>query len=223
MKLFTSIWKALLVFITLSISFANAQNIIMGNGNATACSGTFYDSGFTGNYANSQNLTFTVCPDTPGSLLEMNFTSFDVENGFDFLTIYNGATTAAPTLGTYSGTVVPGLVQGNNPTGCLTFVFTSDGSVTNPGWTATISCTSPCQDVVPDFSTNPGFSSGTNIDVCQGQTIDFSGSGIYPQNGTSYTQSDATSTFEWFFGDGNSAIGQMFHTHIQHRVIIKLT
>src|SRR5690606_15659404 len=162
------------------------------------------DPGGAGNYGKSQNVTYTMCPSTPGSYVQVDFTSFALENGFDFLTIYNGSSMASPTLGTYSGAVVPGLVQGSNGSGCLTFVFTSDGSVTQAGWTATISCTQPCQTVIPNYTTNPGFSSGTNIDVCQGQNIAFNGSGGYPQNGTSYTQSDATSTFQWFFGDESS-------------------
>ena len=124
------------------------QNVPMGNGNWSGCSGTFYDSGGNGgNYSANENLTYTLCPDIPGSFLTVDFTQFTVENGFELLTIYNGATTGAPTLGSYSGAVVPGIVQGNNPTGCLTFVFTSDGSVQQAGWAGTISCSQPFQTV----------------------------------------------------------------------------
>ena len=45
------------------------------------------------------------------------------------------------------------------------------------------------------------------IKICQGDAVNFVGSGIYNQNGTNYTQTDATSTFEWDFGDGTTAAG----------------
>lgn len=187
----------------------------MGNGAPTECSGTFYDTGGNGgNYADGENITFTICPSTPGTQLEMTFIQFALEDGFDFLTIYNGSTVTAPTLGTYTGTAGPGFVQASNASGCLTFVFTSDGSNTALGWAATLACSNPCQTIIPVVTSNPAINGGTFVDVCQGDVVTFNGSGNYPQNNTTYAQSDATSTFNWTFSDGGTATGQSVnHTY----------
>lgn len=114
----------------------------MPGGTFTTCSGNFYDSGGPGNnYGNSQNITTTFCADNPGDCVAVSFSSFDLENNFDFLSIYDGPNASGILLGQYTSTNSPGVVTASN--GCLTFVFTSDGSVTRPGWAATISC-SPC-------------------------------------------------------------------------------
>jgi gliding motility-associated-like protein len=116
----------------------NAAN---NNTTISTCGGNFYDSGgATGQYTNNQNRTITFCPNTPGAMIRLNFTAFALENSFDFLYIYNGTSTAAPLLGTYTGTNNPGVVTANNPSGCITIRFTSDGSVLANGWAAAISC-----------------------------------------------------------------------------------
>jgi hypothetical protein len=57
-------------------------------------------------------------------------------------------------------------------------------------------------------STNPNYhiiDSTMYVDICQGETVSFTAQGIY-QN-TTYAQSDATSTFDWEFGDGSTDSG----------------
>ncbi len=104
------------------------------------CSGFFVDSGsFNSRYSNNENITYTLCPDTPGTSLVLNFTSFDVEDNFDFLQVYDGTTTAT-LIDIYDNGNIPTSVVSTDASGCLTFVFTSDGSVTGEGWTADISC-----------------------------------------------------------------------------------
>ena len=101
------------------------QTYNMSNTTINTCSGTFYDSGGSGgNYADNQNLTMTFCSSIPGANIVIDFTSFDVESGWDFLSIYDGANTGSPLIGTYSGTAPPGIFTSSN--GCLTFLFTSD-------------------------------------------------------------------------------------------------
>ena len=122
----------------------NNENCFIMDGNpVTTCSGTFYDNGGLGNYTNNTNLIQTFTPSTPGQMLQFDFTSFNTEDGFDTLTIYNGPDATAPVIGVYSLINPPGVIVASNPTGELTFGFTTDVSVVRPGWEATISCVPP--------------------------------------------------------------------------------
>lgn len=103
------------------------------------CGGMFYDSGgASGNYSNNENYTYVICP-PPGQAASLLFTQFNTES-IDDLIIYDGNSTAAPVIGTYSGTTLPPPIIASNPTGCLTVVFDSDGSVVYGGWAANVNC-----------------------------------------------------------------------------------
>ncbi|WP_271785306.1 Calx-beta domain-containing protein [Aquimarina algiphila] len=127
----------------------------------TTCNTIFRDTGGDLNqYQNNENLTHTICPDVPGSMLIADFTAFDVEVpsfGFiwDFLQIYDGSDTSGTLIGTFYNTNPPGTITATNPSGCLTFVFSSDNSFTEDGWEATISCsaTTP-QLAISDITVN---------------------------------------------------------------------
>lgn len=107
----------------------------------TSCGGTYYDSGnSTGNYSNNESGVVTFCPSTAGQYVQLSFTAFQTESGLDVMTIYNGNSTAAPVIGTYSGSSSPCLITSSAANGCLTIRFVSDGSVVYGGWTATVSC-----------------------------------------------------------------------------------
>jgi PKD repeat protein len=138
----------------------------MANGTITTCTGNFYDSGGSaGSYQNNENFTETFYPSTPGFMISFNFTSFNTESGYDFLRIYNGTSTSAALIGTYNGTTGPGTVTASNPSGALTFNFTSDASVTPAGWAAAISC--------QNTSINANFSAN-NTTTCVSSGLIFS-------------------------------------------------
>lgn len=125
--------------------------------------GTFLDSGGnSGNYSNSENITYTICPDMAGEVVNVEFTFFSIENNgatacWDELTIHDGADATAPTIDSPNGPgwcwdrndATPagsGDLQGmtitsSDASGCLTFVFTSDTSAVRPGWAANVTCT----------------------------------------------------------------------------------
>lgn len=143
------------------------QNTYTGTCMVTTCSGTFYDDGgAAGNYSANVNSIFrTFCPNTAGMCMRATFTSFSMNDqdvfcfggvgGFccDYLQILNGPVQNSPAL--YNDCILsPGTVTASNPSGCLTFRFTSDGSIQLPGWTATLSCV-PCAS---------GPAGGTNSD-----------------------------------------------------------
>ncbi|MBL7922924.1 MAG: gliding motility-associated C-terminal domain-containing protein [Bacteroidia bacterium] len=129
----------ILTLLLLTAGPLQAQVYTMGNGTVNTCSGFFYDSGGSGgDYFNNENYTLSICASTPGTCVRLNFTSFDLEPTFDEMMIYNGPSTAAPLIGTFTGNVSPGLITGSS--GCLTIVFTSDAIVRYTGWSAEISC-----------------------------------------------------------------------------------
>ena len=121
------------------IAAAEAYN--MQNGTITTCNAMFYDDGGpSSNYGNNKDLTLTFRPATPGGMIEVEFQSFDTENNYDFLYIYDGISAASTQSGQYCGGSNPGTVTATNPEGALTFRFTSDSSVGKEGWVAAVRC-----------------------------------------------------------------------------------
>jgi gliding motility-associated-like protein len=83
-------------------------------------------------YNDGDNLTWTFCPDNPGdgTTLSFEFLSGQMEGWFETFTIYDGSSTMAPTLGTWTTGDATGQVwTATNTDGCLTVHFTSDASV----------------------------------------------------------------------------------------------
>ncbi len=135
--------KKILLLLSLamgSITLSNAQitmsatTINMGCTNST----TYYETGGAGNYANNVNVTQTFTTNNAAFPVGISFTSFSIESGWDYLYIYNGPSTASPLLGTYTGTALPPSFTSTDPSGALTFRFTTDASVVTSGWIATI-------------------------------------------------------------------------------------
>ena len=121
------------------ISVVEAYN--MQNGTVNTCDAMFYDCGGpTANYGNNRDLTMTFLPATEGGIIEVEFQSFETENNYDFLYIYDGTSTSASQIGQYYGGSNPGTVTATNPEGALTFKFTSDSSVDREGWAAHVYC-----------------------------------------------------------------------------------
>ncbi len=122
----------------------------------------YYDDGGPGsNYSNNIDLIYRVfCPSVAGHCMRVTFTSFDVEPPgwffgtiiYDYLTVGNGPTQNSPLFTTppadasgyiYGNPSTPFSYTSTDASGCLTFRFYSDGSVTYPGWTATLQAI-PC-------------------------------------------------------------------------------
>lgn len=113
-----------------------------GSSTTTTCSADFYDSGGpSGNYTDNENATYTFLAGSPGAKLQIAFSSFNIETCCDRLYIYNGNSTAAPLIGTY--TSLPPTFTSTASDGSLTIRYTSDGSVTYSGWAATVNCFYP--------------------------------------------------------------------------------
>lgn len=173
-----------------------------GGGGTTinSCSGNFYDTGGAGgNYGNNQSVITTICPSTPGTCASVNFSVFNLESCCDDLIIYDGPTTASPILGTFTGTSLVGqtiTATTTNTSGCLTFWFTSDGSVTYAGWAASISCTT-CVTAPPP---SPQDCAGATT-ICDDNTFNgnSSGPGVQELNALNSGCLAFENQSSWFF------------------------
>ena len=113
----------------------------MQNGTVTTCNAMFYDNGGPeGNYGNNKTFTMTFMPGNDNAVLQANFSEFSLEDGYDFLYIYDGTSTNATQIGRYTGSQNPGVVTATNAEGALTFRFESDWSQNSSGWAAAITC-----------------------------------------------------------------------------------
>lgn len=123
------------------------------------CNEVFTDSGgATGAYGNNANIPTYICPQSPGDVVTVTFTSFNTEATVDGLYVYDGntigvnqlaSTNGAGTVpggiaGAYWGNLVGGALPGpftsSTADGCLTFVFRSNGFTTAAGWVANVTC-----------------------------------------------------------------------------------
>ncbi len=230
------IYFALLVSLTFLIR-SHAQTVTMGDdgfpeANPMDCDnfglvGTnFEDPGGGGNYPANFNDTTVFCPDLNlGTKATITFAinagfEFDVD-GSDFIWVYDGPNTNAPLLGIHNSVTDPTgftyQASWNNPSGCLTVVFISDGAVEGTGWLANASCGNQFQPFEAHMEafvngvgldainpTDTGF-----VDICFGDSILFVAKPIFPNSldstGYGYSQNiDLDIDFEWNITDGNS-------------------
>lgn len=98
----------------------------------TTATGNYYDTGgASGNYANDERTLYLIQPSAANSVT-ITFNSFNVEANWDYLFVYDGATTSAPLIGKYTGTTNPGTITSTG--GSLLIEFRSDCATTAAGW-----------------------------------------------------------------------------------------
>lgn len=218
------IYFSLLIILGSIVGFAQTISMATGTNVVSTCSATFFDSGGSGgNYGNSQNRTITFCPSTPGQLIQIVFTAFDLENGYDFMYIYDGPNNSAPAFGAATGATSPGtiLASQTNTSGCITIRFTSDGSTTRSGWAANVSCVAPCQTITANYvSSTPAPAGDGIIRICQGSSVSFTGNGSFTGSGTG-------ANYQWNFDNGSTASGTTgsttFNTPGAYQVNLSIT
>ncbi len=178
---------------------------------ADYCSGDLLvDSGGpAGNYSPNEFVTYTVCPDNPGDVVYVDFTQFDLEANdnctFDSLTVYAGPDTSSPRINpptgtggwcwnaannTGSGNLVGVQLTGALPSGCLTFVFDTDGSVQRAGFIANVTCAAPPSCPVPTaLAVQSVTDTGVTLGWVAGNTetewaVEYGAPGFAPGTGT---------------------------------------
>lgn len=177
--------KTILLFSVLFLtSFSFSQQL--------TCGDTLYDSGgITADYSNGEADTFYICPTLPGQAIQLDFNSFVTEQGYDFLTIYDSDQVGVNEIGTWSGTQTLGTFVAENPSGCFTVVFTTDGSVIAAGFDASITCvTAPTCFRPTDFNVSGITSTAATFDWTVNDTevrwvLEYGAPGFTPGTGTS--------------------------------------
>ena len=169
----------------LSNTLSFAQTFVMPNdGKAVAqtivdcaAANKFTDDGnLAGNYADgtARQDTISICPDNPWQGVKVEFTEVDIAPD-DALSVYDGNLAAlrnnsAAFIGEGKGVGVSQLFGGwaasncspaINPTGCLTFVFKTNGGLTKgAGWEAWATCSDRAIIVTPPSFDNAKLSCG---------------------------------------------------------------
>ena len=144
---------------------------------ATGCSGNLSFISKTGrvedgsgvaNYGNNLNCSWLINP-ASSSVVVLTFDEFNTESSHDVVKVYDGTSASGTLLGTYSGSNLPPLLIANS--GSMYITFTTNGSVTKPGWKAHWS------DQPPVYCTNLKFMTATTATFDDG-----SGSNNYLNN-----------------------------------------
>jgi Zn-dependent metalloprotease len=172
--------------------------ILPVNGSASlqnSCVGQLYDNGGpNGNYTDNSDATVTIAP-IGASTVTLNFSSFNLEAGYDYLYVYDGPSTASALIGSYSGTALPngGTITSTNV--AITVRMTSDQNLNFSGFALTWQCS--LSNVAP----SPAFSANTTTS-CTG-AINFTDLSV-----------NGPLTWQWDFGDGtNSSLQNPSHTY----------
>ena len=127
---------ALLKGTSKELIFATSDNFCAGR--------PFVDTGgSTANYGDRENWVRTVLPINYNDRIKVAFNSIDIEDGYDFLYIYNGIDTGSASLipTGITGTTIVGPFESTATSGALTFKFISDTNTNGTGWDANFSCT----------------------------------------------------------------------------------
>jgi len=126
---------AFINYITIYCPITMPTNGIVTN---TNCNGTLYDSGGpTADYTNNTNGVMVIQP-IGATQIVLNFVSFNFENGWDFLTIYDGPSTASPMIGSFTGNNLPPQIISSG--GSITIKQESDVTITASGFQMNWNC-----------------------------------------------------------------------------------
>jgi len=201
-----------IIFFLVSCSLYGQQIITMPNGAGTSsritCNATFYDAGGnSGNHGANQNSTIKFTPSATGTAIKIVFTSFVVAPGAT-LTLYDGPDDTYTLINEYneflspSGLPIVASPSPSNPDGSIFIKFVS-GTQNEMGWSADITCSSPCQtfniQLDPMVTTKP-IVEDIYMNVCKDSCITFGAEAIFLQNNINYNQTQANTKFIWRMG-----------------------
>ncbi|HRY33501.1 MAG TPA: C10 family peptidase [Bacteroidales bacterium] len=124
-------------------------------------SGTIEDGSGPDPYNDLADCSWLLAPDDSVKSIRITFNRFNTQSGADVVKIYGGNSTAAPLLGSFSGTSLPASIEHQGSR--LLITFQTDSSSTAEGWLLTYS------------ATFPEFCSNTSLTALSGTITDGSG------------------------------------------------
>ncbi len=145
------------------------NNYCSGTTELTSSTGTITDGSGNASYGNNANCKWIIAPEG-ASTISLTFTSFNTEEEFDVVTVYNGPDVTYPKLMTWSGNTLPPTIT--STVGAVCIQFSSDEDINSSGWLVNYASTG----IAPTCSGLTILSSPT------GTFDDDSGSGNYGNN-----------------------------------------
>lgn len=137
----------------------------------TSRTGSLTDGSGPANYTENSDCYWLLSPADSVENIYMNFDYFDVADDNDVLTIYDGTTTSAAVLGTFTLSNPPSSPISSTSSKVLVR-FVSDGSGNSTGWQLSYK------------GSNPDFCGNTTITAASGSISDGSGTANYSTNTT---------------------------------------
>ena len=180
----------------------------------TTASGNLYDSGgASANYSDDERSVWVISP-AGATSVTLTFSSFNTENTWDYMYIYDGNSVNASLNGYYTGTTIPGSVTSTG--GSLTVEFRSDCATPAAGWAATWTSTQPVPTDVTAPTTSisvPGTwqtqdftATFTDADNSGGSGLEKSFYQVLDYNGTEWHANAQTGFFADNFDSYNSSV-----------------
>lgn len=159
------------------------------NTTVVTCDAAYFDNGgATGNYSTNVNTSITFVPSSGLSAIQLTFTDFNLENGWDYMYIYDGPSDAYPLIGTYTGSTLPNggaPIVSSSLDGSLTVKFVSDETIVYSGWMAVVSCVPTTVDEcegIPDG----GVAEASNTSPMLGESVGLTSTGVTVALSTTY-------------------------------------
>jgi len=159
----------------------------------TASTGSYFDTGgASGNYSDDERSLYLIQP-TGASTVTLNFSAFNLENNWDYLIVYDGSTTASPTLATLTGTSIPSPITSTS--GNILIEFRSDCATNKGGWALT-------------WSSNGSGGGGGGTDITPPSTV--------VANGNNWETSNFTKSFSDSDNSGGSGLKEKYYQVIDY-------
>ncbi|MDX9854822.1 MAG: fibronectin type III domain-containing protein, partial [Tenuifilaceae bacterium] len=148
-----------------NVASVKAGYVSIFDGTSQGCDYYLLDPGGEANYGSNEDKTITLNPMVAEQKVKLLFQSFNLENNFDHLYIFDGPTVNDPLIATLTGTTLPDSIWATNPTGSLTLQFVSDGLNVREGFLAKVACI-----YIPEGPTNLTLVSATNSSIAMSWT-----------------------------------------------------